>query len=53
MFHGELWGWWAFNIASIERSGAAKNLRTRISEQESPQINFGYGGHQEARGVSH
>jgi hypothetical protein len=41
MFHGALWGWWAFNIASIEQSEAA-----------GPQINFGYGGHQEARGWS-
>eukprot|EP01043_Picozoa_sp_COSAG02_P042302 COSAG02_NODE_3586_length_6523_cov_2.494630_5_plen_594_part_01 len=40
MFHGALWGWWAFNIASIEQSDAA------------PQVNFGYGGHQEARGWS-
>ena len=38
MFHGALWGWWAFNIASIS--------------QASKQINFGYGGHQEARGWS-
>ena len=40
MFHGALWGWWTFNVASIEQSPAA------------PQVNFGYGGHQEARGWS-
>ena len=38
MFHGALWGWWAFNIASIA--------------QHTHEINFGFGGHQEARGWS-
>jgi hypothetical protein len=36
MFHGALWGWWAYSIASISH--------------DRDEIMFGYGGHQEARG---
>lgn len=36
MFHGALWGWWAFSLSSISHA--------------TNEINFGYGGHQEARG---
>ena len=36
---GARWGWWAFSIASVQTG-------------DSPQINFGYGGQQDARGWS-
>eukprot|EP01052_Picozoa_sp_SAG31_P020586 SAG31_NODE_1555_length_7895_cov_46.107748_8_plen_447_part_00 len=38
MFHGALWGWWAFTLKSVNQSANS--------------FEFGYGGHQEARGWS-